>query len=53
MNAREIKPKIVFGRTLTVCALIASAWLLAACNTTEGVGEDIEAAGEGIQKAAD
>lgn len=26
---------------------------LAACNTVEGAGKDIEAAGEGIQDAAD
>jgi predicted small secreted protein len=41
-------------------ATIASALLLGvagltmtACNTTEGVGKDIESAGEGIQDAAD
>jgi len=26
---------------------------LAACNTIEGAGEDVEAAGEGIQRGAD
>lgn len=38
-------------------ALLASALLLpfalTACNTTEGVGEDLEAAGESIDDAAE
>lgn len=40
-----------------ICAVLLLASMatfsLTACNTTEGVGEDIEAAGEGIQDAAD
>ncbi len=42
---------------LIVAALAALFGLLGlsltGCNTTEGVGQDIEAAGEGIQDAAD
>jgi predicted small secreted protein len=38
--------------------LVLVAWLfimlgLAACNTTRGVGEDVEATGEGIQNTAE
>ncbi|MCC5822547.1 MAG: entericidin A/B family lipoprotein [Phycisphaerales bacterium] len=43
------------GRTLTLLAALtfsSSALLVAACGTTEGVGKDIEAAGEGIQDMA-
>ncbi|ELY3856748.1 entericidin A/B family lipoprotein [Providencia rettgeri] len=34
-----------------ICSL-AVAFTLTACNTTKGVGEDIEAGGESIQRAA-
>lgn len=37
---------------LMVAALLASMGALSACNTTEGVGKDIESAGEGISDAA-
>lgn len=33
-------------------AVLACVWL-AGCNTMEGVGKDVERAGEGIQKKAD
>lgn len=32
---------------------LAAALVGGACNTTEGFGEDVESAGEGIQDAAD
>ncbi len=35
------------------CALIGAAFTAVGCNTLEGVGEDVEAGGEGIQDAAD
>ncbi len=44
------------GRLATVtaaCLIGVSSVVLTACNTTEGLGKDIEAAGEGIQDAAD
>lgn len=44
------------GRLATVAAAILlgiGTLALTACNTTEGLGKDIEAAGEGIQDAAD
>jgi predicted small secreted protein len=41
------------GRAAIVAAGAAIVCLLlAACNTTEGVGKDIESAGEGIKEAA-
>ncbi len=31
----------------------ATPWVLSGCNTTKGVGQDIEAAGDAIEDAAD
>ena len=39
--------------SLTLLVLVGSAALLGACNTTAGVGEDMAAAGEAIEKSAD
>jgi entericidin B len=44
------------GRLATIFAALLLGGLgvtLTACNTTEGVGEDVEAAGSAIQDAAD
>ncbi len=38
-----------FG-TIAACLLMLA---MVACNTTKGMGEDLEAAGEGIQDSAD
>jgi len=47
-----MKKSSKFG--LVAIILAAAACLaLTGCNTVEGAGKDIEAAGEGIQKAAD
>jgi len=35
-----------------IAVLIAAALTLAGCNTVEGMGEDIQKAGESIEKAA-
>jgi predicted small secreted protein len=35
-----------------IAILIAAALTLAGCNTVEGLGQDIEKAGESIQKSA-
>jgi predicted small secreted protein len=35
----------------TLLLIIAAAFALAACNTVQGVGKDIEKGGEAIQKA--
>ncbi len=40
-------------KTLTLILTAAFIVALSGCNTVEGIGEDIEAAGEGIQDAAD
>ena len=37
---------------LLAAALSAAAWLLAACNTVDGLGKDIKKAGETIEDAA-
>ena len=36
-------------RKIAVLALAAVALTLSACNTVRGVGQDLEAAGEGVQ----
>jgi predicted small secreted protein len=38
--------------TLTIAALFGAASLLAACNTMEGFGKDLKAAGEKISSSA-
>jgi predicted small secreted protein len=38
---------------MAIGAALATTLSLAACNTTEGAGEDIESAGEAIQEEAD
>jgi entericidin B len=38
---------------LTLALLVAVAPMLSACNTTRGAGEDLTAAGHGIEHAAD
>jgi len=43
------RPIAVIGATLFALAPMA----LTACNTTEGVGEDVEAAGDAIDDAAE
>jgi predicted small secreted protein len=41
------------ARILALSLLFASGIFVAACNTVEGAGEDIQEAGEGIEDAAD
>ena len=42
------------GKTLVaLLSLIGVAFTLAACNTVEGVGKDVKATGQTIEKAAD
>jgi len=40
-------------RTLIASLLFGSSLLIAACNTVEGAGKDVESAGEAVQDAAD
>lgn len=39
-------------RTLAVAAVLLAGLVVAACNTVEGVGEDVSAVGEGVAGAA-
>jgi predicted small secreted protein len=36
----------------TITAVLAAVWLLAACNTIEGLGKDVKTAGEKMEEAA-
>lgn len=38
---------------IAISAMVLAAMLLAACNTVDGVGKDVEAAGEEIQKGSE
>ena len=40
-------------RTVAIGLLAAAALAVTACNTVEGAGKDVSAAGHGISKAAD
>ncbi len=40
-------------RSFISLALAASALMLAACNTIEGVGKDVRSAGDAVAKTAD
>lgn len=40
-------------RNLLTAALLAGSLALAGCNTIEGLGEDIQSAGETVEDAAD
>lgn len=40
-------------RANIVAALLGSGLLLAACNTVEGAGQDLESAGEAVEDAGD
>lgn len=47
------KYKMTLPTPLCVAAVTALAFALSACNTTRGVGADIEAAGDTIEEVAD
>ncbi len=40
-------------RKLLGSALVAGMLMIAACNTVEGAGEDLQSAGAAVEKAAD
>lgn len=52
MNARDGRQKVP-SKSLNLLSIVTLAALLGACNTTRGLGEDVEAVGEGIEEAAD
>ena len=45
--------KDTIAKSLIALMLLTGGFALSACNTTEGVGEDIEAAGDAIDDAAE
>jgi predicted small secreted protein len=47
-----IRRNIMVRKVLAIFA-ISSSLVLAACNTVEGVGEDVQSAGEAVEDAAD
>lgn len=49
----EKKLAVLLARLLVPAAIAGAGLTLAACNTTEGVGEDIRAAGDAIDDAAE
>lgn len=48
MNLRVFRSKIAF-----IFMLLGAGFLLSACNTVEGVGRDVEAAGDAVADTAD
>lgn len=40
-------------RKLLSAAMVAGMMLVAACNTVEGAGEDLQSAGQAVENAAD
>lgn len=40
-------------RIITIFSILAGAFALSGCNTIEGAGKDIQAAGEEIEEAAE
>ncbi|MBK9160509.1 MAG: entericidin A/B family lipoprotein [Nitrosomonadales bacterium] len=37
---------------MKVMAVLLAAWMLAGCNTVEGIGKDLKKGGEKLEKAA-
>lgn len=48
-----MKLKRTIRTLLTLAAVTMAVTCLAACNTVEGAGEDVESAGQAIEDAAD
>ncbi len=51
-NRFRRRMRAVVSGAVCACAMLTAAGL-AGCNTTEGVGRDLQSAGEGIEDAAD
>lgn len=52
--AAAARPRAVrYSQIVSALSLVAVFALLPACNTTRGMGRDLEKAGEGIQNSAD
>tara|TARA_R110002124_G_scaffold183145_1_gene350529 strand:+ start:16670 stop:16834 length:165 start_codon:yes stop_codon:yes gene_type:complete len=53
MNKQTSSNRNSFGKfPLVACASLLFVFLLSGCNTVEGIGEDVEEAGERIENAA-
>lgn len=50
---KNAKIKKGFNAVVLALLLFWSALILSGCNTVQGMGEDVEAGGEGIQEMAD
>jgi predicted small secreted protein len=50
---KSFNSRMLWTLVLTLCGALWVLTSLTACNTTEGVGEDIEEAGDAIEDAAD
>ena len=49
-----MKERVTMARKLVaLLSLIGTAFALVACNTVEGVGKDVKATGQAIEKTAD
>jgi predicted small secreted protein len=49
----QVNPKVLLFPLLPFAVLLASTLLLSGCNTAEGVGDDVEEAGEEVKDAID
>jgi predicted small secreted protein len=52
-NAREVKMNRKMVALLSLIGFAIAASAVAGCNTVEGVGKDVKAGGQAIEKAAD
>jgi predicted small secreted protein len=52
-NAREVKMNRKMVALLSLVGFAIAALAVAGCNTVEGVGKDVKAGGQAIEKAAD
>jgi predicted small secreted protein len=60
-NARDVPPvaavadvrRAMMLNRFFAAALLLPLFVLGACNTTEGMGKDLQSAGEEVEKAAD
>ena len=48
----SIKKVIIMTRKLIAAFVLGSSLVLAACNTVEGAGKDVQSAGSAVEKAA-
>lgn len=49
----EQTERYIMARKLLAALILGSSMLVAACNTVEGAGKDVQSAGKAVEKAAD